>query len=141
MVGLVVFLGMEGQPLNGGAAAVQVKEMAQVTEVIVDKLVYGATSNGEVSTVADVVRGLGNEVTEVWVVVDAEADMASLSRLATKPLHEALSTWLALHVYTIWPGLETRSVQLVIHVMKQESHQAGAGNHWADGLAQTVDTD
>ena len=63
-----------------------------MTEVIVDKVVYGAASHGEVQTVADVVKGLGDAVTEVWMVVDAEADIASLRRLATKPLHEALST-------------------------------------------------
>ena len=64
----------------------------------------------------------------MWMVVDLEADMASLRRLATKLLHEALNT-----------GLETWSVLLVIHLVKQELHRAGVGNHEADEAAQTVD--
>ena len=88
---------------------------------------------------ADVVRGLGEKVAEVWMVVDAEPDMASLRRLATKPLHEALGTGLASQVYTIWHGLEMRSVPLVVHLVKQESHPAGLGNDEADGAAQAVD--
>ena len=55
---------------------------------------------------ADVVRGLGDEVTEVWMVVDARAHMESLRRLATKRLYEAMSAGLASQVYTIWHGLE-----------------------------------
>ena len=51
---------------------------------------------------ADVVARLGEDVTEVWMVLDAEVHMASLRRLAIKPLHEALDTGLASQVYTIW---------------------------------------
>ena len=61
---------------------------------------------------ADMVGRLGEEATEVWMVVDAEPDLASLRRLATKPLHEALGTGVAAQVYTIWQGLDTRSVLL-----------------------------
>ena len=71
---------------------------------------------------ADLIGRLGEDVTEVRMVVDAEADMVSLRRLATKPLHEALSTELASQVYMIWHGLEMRSVLLVIHLVNQESH-------------------
>ena len=56
---------------------------------------YRAASHGEVQAVADVVGKIGNDVREVWMVVDAEADMASLRRLASRPLHEALGTGLA----------------------------------------------
>ena len=73
------------------------------------------------------------------MVVDAEAEMASLRRLATRPLHEALVPGLASQGYTIWHRLEMRSVPLGIHLVKQESHGAGAGNHEADGAAQAVD--
>ena len=31
-----------------------------------------------------------------------------------------------------------RSVPLVLHLVKQESHRAGVGNHEADGAAQLV---
>ena len=139
---MVVFLdgsGVEGQQSKAGAAAIQVKGVGQETESIVDKVVYGAASHGEVETVADVVGKLGEDVQEVWMVVDAEADMASLRRLANRPLHEALGTGLAPQVYTIWHGLEMRKVPLVIHLVKQESHRAGVGNHEADGAAQAVD--
>ena len=87
---------------------------------------------------ADVV-GKIEDVQEVWMAVDAEADMASLRRLANRPLHEALVTGLALQVYTILHGLEMKKVPLVIHLVKQESHQARVGNHEADGAAQAVD--
>ena len=139
---LVVFpdgSGVEGQPPEAGAAAVRVKWVGQETEVIVDKVVYGAASHGEVQAVADVVGRQGEDVTEVWMVVDAAADIASGRRLATSPLHEALGTGLASQVYTIWHGLEMRSVPLVIHLAKQESHRAGVGNHKADGAVQAVD--
>ena len=95
-------------------------------------------SHGEVQAVADVVGKIGEDVQEVWMVVDAEADMASLSRLANRPLHEALGTGLASQVYTIWHGLEMKKVPLVLHLVKQESHRAGVGNHEADGAAQAV---
>ena len=76
---------------------------------------------------------------EVWMMSDEEADMASLRRLANKPLHEGLSTGLASQVYIIWHGWEMRSVTLVIHLVNQESHGAGVGNHEAVGAAQAVD--
>ena len=77
-----------------GAAAVRVRRVGHVTESVVKKMVYGAASHGEVQAVTDVVGKIGEEVREVWMVVDAEADMASLRRLASRPLHEALGTGL-----------------------------------------------
>ena len=139
---VVLFLdgsGVEGQPPMAGAAAVRVKGVGQVTESVVEKMVYGAASHGEVQAVADVVGEIGEEVREVWMVVDAESGMASLRRLASRPLHEALGTGLASQVYAIWHGLEMKKVPLVIHLVKQESHRAGVGNHEAHGAAQAVD--
>ena len=139
---VVLFLdgsGVEGQPPKAGADAVRVKGVGKETESVVERMVYGAVSNGEVQAVADVVRKIGEDVREVWIVVDAEADMASLRRLASRPLHEALGTGLASQVYAIWHGLEMRTVPLVIHPVKQESHRAGVGSHEADGAAQAVD--
>ena len=139
---VVLFLdgsGVEGQPPMAGAAAVRVKGQGQVTESVVEKMVYRAASHGEVQVVAEVVGKIGEEVREVWMVVDAEADMASLRRLASRPLHEALGTGLASQVYAIWHGLEMKEVPLVIHLVKQESHRAGMGNHEAYGAAQDVD--
>ena len=95
---LVLFLdgsGVEGQPPMAGAAAVRVKGVGQVTESLVQKMVYGAASHGEVQAVAEGVGKIGDEVREVWIVMDAEANMASLRRLASRPLHEALGTGLA----------------------------------------------
>ena len=131
--------GVEGQPPMAGPAAVRVRGVGQVTESVVEKMVYGAASHGEVQAVADVVWEIGEEVWEVWMVVHAEADMAFLRRLASRPLHEALGTGLASQVYAIWHGLEMKKVPLVIHLVKQESHRAGVGNHEADGAAQAVD--
>ena len=139
--GVVIFLdgsGVQGQPPKAGAAAVRVKGVGQETESVVERMVSGAASHGEVQAVADVVGKIGEEVREVWMVVDAEADMASLRRLASRPLHEAPGTGLAWQVYAIWHGLEMKKVPLVIHLVKQESHRAGVGNHEADGAAQAV---
>ena len=139
---VVLFLdrsGVEGQPPMARAAAVRVKGVGQVTESVVEKMVYGAASHGEVQAVADVVGEIGEDVREVWMVVDAEADMASLRRLASRPLHEAMGTGLASQVYAIWHGPEMKKVPLVIHPVKKESHRAGVGNHEADGAAQAVD--
>ena len=88
---------------------------------------------------ANVVGKIGEDVREVWMVMDAEADMASVRRLATRPLHEPLGMGLAWQVYAIWHGLKMKKVPLVIHLVKQELHRAGAGNHEADGAAQAVD--
>ena len=139
---LVIFLGgsgVEGQPPKAGAAAVRVKGVGQETESVVERMVYGAASHGEVQAMVDVVGKMGEDVREVSMVVDAEADMASLRRLVSRPHHEALGTGLASQVYAIWHGLEMKKVPLVIHLVKQESHRAGVGNHEADGAAQVVD--
>ena len=130
---------VKGQPPMAGAAAVRIKGVGEVTESVVEKMVYEAASHGEVQAVVDVVGKIGEEVREVWMVVDAEADIVSLRRLASRPLHEALGTELASHVYARWHGLEMRKIPQVIHLVKQESHRAGVGNHEADGAAQAVD--
>ena len=124
---------------HGGGSGGRVQGVGQMTESVVEKMVYGAASHGEVQALADVVGEIGEDVREVWMVVDAEGDMASLRRLASRPLHEALGTGLASQVYAIWHGLEMKKVPLVIHLVKQESHRAGVGNHEADGAAQAVD--
>ena len=100
---------------------------------MVDKMVYRAASHGEVQAVADVLGKIGEDVPEVWMVAVEDADMASLRRLASRLLHDALGTGLASQVYTILHGLEMKKVPLVIHVVKQESHRAGVGNHEPDG--------
>ena len=38
--------GLEGQPLTGGAAGVQVTGLGQETEIIIEKVVYGIKSGG-----------------------------------------------------------------------------------------------
>ena len=106
---------------------------------MVDKMVYGAACHGEVQAVADVVGKLGEDVREVCIVVDGEADMASRRRLTSRPLHDALVTGLASQVSAVWHGLVMKKVPLVIHLVKPESHRAGVGNHEADGAAQAVD--
>ena len=133
--------GVEGQLFKAGAAAIRVKGLGQETESVVEAMVYGAASHGEGQAVADVVGKIGQEVREVWMVVDEKADMASLRRLARRPLHEALGTGLVWQVYAIWHGLEMKKVPLVVHLVKQESHRAGVGNHEADGAAQEVDNE
>ena len=62
---VVLFLdasGVEGQPPMAGAVAVRVKGVGKVTESMMEKMVYGAASHGEVQAVADVVWKIGEEV-------------------------------------------------------------------------------
>ena len=86
---VVIFLdrsGVEGQPPKAGAAAIRVRVVGQEMESMVDKMVYGAASHGGVQAVADVVGKIVEDVQEVRMVVDTEADMASLRRLASRRL-------------------------------------------------------
>ena len=139
---MVIFLdgsGVEGQPSKSAAAAIGLTGLGQETESVVDKMVYGAASHGEVQGVADVVGKGGEDVREVWMVVDAETDITSLRRLGSRPLHEALGTGLASQVYAIWHGRQMKKVPLVIHLVRQESHRAGVANDEADGAGQAVD--
>ena len=61
--------GVEGQRPKAGAAAVRVNGVQQETESVVERMVYGAASHGEVLAVADVVGKIGEDVREVWMVV------------------------------------------------------------------------
>ena len=83
-------------------------------------------------------RRLETEVTELWLVVDAEADMATLRRVADKPMHEYLGTGQATQVFELWAALEDRHTPVTIHVVKQESHRCSTGNHKADAEAGRV---
>ena len=58
----------------------------------------GLQRTGEVCAVADVVRGLETAVREAWVVVGAEADLATVGTTAERPLDEAMGTGLATQV-------------------------------------------
>ena len=84
--------GLEGQAPKAGAAAIRYTRVGQETDSAVNKMVYGAASHGEVQAVADVVGRIGDDVPEVWMVVEVEADMASFRRPASRTLHEALGT-------------------------------------------------
>ena len=69
---VVLFLdgsGLEGQPPKAGAAAVRIKGVGQETESVVERMVYGAASHGEVQAVVGVVGKIGEEVRELWMVV------------------------------------------------------------------------
>ena len=74
-----------------------------------------------------------------WTLNSLFLQMASLRRLANRLLHEALGKGVASQVYRIWHPLEMRKVPLVIHLVKQESHRAGVGNHEAHKATQVVD--
>ena len=57
----VVFLdgsSTEGQLPKARAPAVRVWEVGKTWDVVVDKVVYGAVSHGEVQAVAEVIKGL-----------------------------------------------------------------------------------
>ena len=98
------------------------------------KVVFGTAMHREVPAGAEVVDGL-EEVEEVWIVRDAEAYIATLRKMAEKPLHVAMATRLATQVSWLCKALERRHTQLTIHMIKQESHRYCLGNHVVDAMA------
>ena len=55
---------VEGQSPKAGAAAIRFTGVGKVTESVVDKMVHGAASHGEVQAVADMVGKIGEDIRE-----------------------------------------------------------------------------
>jgi hypothetical protein len=117
------------------AAQASVSWTGREVHLLTASHIFGAASHGETQGVADVLETVPPEVEDLWLVVDSEADVHSLSRLAHLPLHQALATGLGTQVHAIFRALVGRVSHLRIHLVKVESHRFSALNHVADASA------
>ena len=101
--------------------------------------IFGASSHGELKTLAIVVDAVNDTHQEprdhthhVWAVVDAAVDFQIVRRLARQPLHKATDSSLGTQALHLWTALRHLSKQVVLHLVKQESHRYCLGNRHID---------
>ena len=68
----------------------------------------------------------------VWVVVDAAVDFQIVCRLAQQPLHKATDTSLGTQGLHLWTALRHLPKQVILHLVKQESHRYSPGTGHID---------
>ena len=97
--------------------------------------IFGASSHGELKTLAIVVDAINDTHQEprdhaqhVWVVVDAAVDFQIVRRLARQPLHKATDSSLGTQALHLWTALRRLPKDVVLHLVKQESHRYSLGN-------------
>ena len=101
--------------------------------------IFGASSHGELKTLAIVVDAINDTHQEprdhthhVWVVVDAAVDFQIVRRLAQWPLHRATDSSLDTQALHLWTALRRLPKNVVLHLVKQESHRYSLGNGHID---------
>ena len=106
--------------------------------------IFGASSHGELRTLADAVTAIPPPATiqprNIWVVVDATADIHLTRRLADMPLHRALKSGLTTQALRLWMAFRGMHPQDALHIVKQESHSYTYGNGRADTHAKHQST-
>ena len=106
--------------------------------------ILGASSNGELRTLADAVSATPPPATiqarNIWVVVDATVDIHLTGRLADLPLYRALQSGLTTHTLGLWMAFRGMHPQDPLHIVKQESHRYTYGNGRADTHAKHQST-
>ena len=92
--------------------------------------IFGATSHGELKTLAIVVDAVNDTHEEprddthhVWVVGDAAVDLQIVRRLARQPLHRATDPSLGTQAVHLWTALRRLPRQVILHLFKQESNR------------------
>ena len=102
--------------------------------------IFGASSHGELRTMADAVSATPPPTTirprNIWVVVDATVDIHLTRRLADLPLHKALESGLTTQALGLWMACKGMHPQDALHIVKQESHRYAYGNGRADTQAK-----
>ena len=102
--------------------------------------IFGASSDGELRTLADAVTATPPPATiqrrNIWVFVDATVDIHLTRRLANLPLHRALECGLTRQALVLWMALRGMHPQDALHIVKQESHRYTYGNGRADTHAK-----
>ena len=101
--------------------------------------IFGASSHGELKTLAIVVDAVNDtnkqpcdHTHHVRVVVDAAVDFQIVRRLARQPLHKANDSSLGTQDLHLWTALRRLPKQVVLHLVKQESHRYSLGNGQID---------
>ena len=106
--------------------------------------IFGASSHGELRTMADAVTTTRPPTTirprNIWVVVDATVDIHLTRRLADLPLHKALESGLTTQALGLWMAFKGIHPQDTLHTVKQESHCYAYGNGRADTQAKHQNT-
>ena len=85
-----------------------------------------------VDAVNDTHQKRRDDTHHVWVVVDAAVDFQIVRRLAREPLHKATDASLGTHALQLWTALRRLPKHVVLHLVKQESHQYSLGNGHID---------
>ena len=102
--------------------------------------IFGASSHGELRTMADAVTATPPPTTirprNIWVVVDATVVIHLTRRLADLPLHKALQSGLTTQALGLWMAFRGMHPQDALHIVKQESHRYTYGNGRADTQAK-----
>ena len=102
--------------------------------------IFGASSHGELRTLADAVTATPPPATirprNIWVVVDATVDIHLTRRLADILLHRALESGLTTQALGLWMAFRGMHPQDALHIVKQESHRYSYGNGRADTHAK-----
>ena len=89
--------------------------------------IFGASSHGELRTMADAVTATPPPTTirprNIWVVVDATVDIHLTRRLADLPLHKALESGLTTQALGLWMAFKGMHPQDALHIVSR-SHTA-----------------
>ena len=101
--------------------------------------IFGASSHGELKTLAVIVDALNDthqqprdHAHNVWVVGDAAVDFQIVRKLARHPLHKATDSSLGTQALHLWAALRRLPKHIVLHIVKQESHQYSPGDGHID---------
>ena len=102
--------------------------------------IFGASSHGELRTLADAVTATPPPTT-IWPrniceVVDATVDIHLTKRLADLPLHRALQSGLTTQASGLWMAFRGMHPQDTLHIVKQEYHRYTYGNGRTDTHAK-----
>ena len=106
--------------------------------------IFGASSHGELRTLADAVTATPPQSTvrprNIWVVVDATVDIHLTKRLAELLLREALQSGRTTQALGLWMAFRGMHPQDALHIVERESHRYTNGNGRADTHAKHQNT-
>ena len=106
--------------------------------------IFGASSDGELHTLADAVTATPPSETirprNIWVVVDDTLDIHLTKHLADVPLHRTLESGLTTQALGLWIAFRGMHPQDALHIVKQESQRYTYGNGRADMHAKHQNT-
>ena len=106
--------------------------------------IFGASSHGELRTLADAVTATPLPATiqprNIWVVVDPMVDIHLTRRLADLPLRRALKSGLTTQALGLWMAFRGMHPQDALHIVKQDSHRYTYDNGRADTHAKRQST-